>query len=137
MKRTLILSLLAATALLAGCGNAANDTDATTTPANASPAEVMATASPTAPSEAIIVDVRGFTYAPKVIEVPVGTTITWTNADQILHTVTSGTPDSPDGTIDGQMPEAGTTTSFTFDTPGTVTYFCSRHLFMLGEVIVR
>lgn len=72
-----------------------------------------------------------------MLEVAVGTTVTWTNTDQILHTVTTGTPDAPDGRIDGQMPEAGSTFSFTFTEPGTYAYFCSRHTFMTGTIVVR
>lgn len=129
----MLLSLLAAAGILAGCG-ADNDVPAPTAPA--APA-AMESASPAVPAETVIVDVRGFTYAPQTIEVEAGTTITWTNADQILHTVTSGTSGNPDGLIDGQMTEAGAATSYTFETPGTVRYFCSRHPFMRGEVIVR
>ncbi len=134
MKRILILSLLAATAMLAGCGN---DNNADTTAPTAASTAVMASATTTTPTVGNTIKVHGFTFAPRTIEVPVGTTITWANSDQVLHTVTSGTPDNPDGQIDGQMPEAGTSTSVTFDTAGTVPYFCSRHPFMLGEVVVR
>lgn len=126
----MLLSLLAAAGILAGCG-ADNDAPAPTTPTT------MESASPAMPAETVMVEVRGFTYAPRLIEVPVGTTVTWTNADEILHTVTSGTPGNPDGLIDGQMTEEGTATSYTVETPGTVRYFCSRHPFMRGEVIVR
>ena len=126
----MLLSLLAAAGILAGCG-ADNDAPAPTAPT------AMESASPAMPAETVKVDVRGFTYAPRLIEVSVGTTVTWTNADEILHTVTSGTSGNPDGRIDGQMTEAGAATSYTFETPGTVHYFCSRHPFMRGEVIVR
>ena len=133
MRRTTLLSALAAAWILAGCG--ADDVAPAPTPPPATTG--MASASPAVSAETVTVDVRGFTYKPQVIEVEAGTTITWINADQILHTVTSGTSDNPDGLIDGQMTEAGASISHTFDTPGTVTYFCSRHQFMQGEVIVR
>ena len=133
MRRITVLSVLAVAFVLAGCG-ADDDAPAPTPP----PATTeMDSVSPAISAETVTVDVRGFTYAPQTIEVAAGTTITWTNADQILHTITSGASDDPDGLIDGQMTEAGASTSFTFDTPGTVTYFCSRHPFMQGEVIVR
>lgn len=125
MKRTVLLFPLTIvlTLFLAGCG--ADDDSTSSATATAVPAAM------------VTIDVRGFTYTPAAIEITAGTTITWTNADQILHTVTSGTSDNPDGLIDGQMTVAGETTSYTFDTPGTVTYFCSRHPFMQGEVVVR
>jgi len=133
MTRLIVLSLLTITIMLAGCGS---DDDAVD-PATPTATEETASPAANAPGENVSIDVRGFGYTPETLEVAVGTTITWTNADQILHTVTSGSPDSPDGMIDGQMPEAGATASHTFDTAGTVAYFCSRHEFMRGEIIVR
>ncbi len=135
MKRTMLLTVIGAAIVLAGCG--AND-DPADSAVQTAPTAASATATVlTEMVEMVAIDVKGFVYAPETIEVPVGTTITWLNADQILHTVTSGTPENPDGMIDGQMPDAGTETSHKFDTPGTVTYFCSRHQFMRGEVVVR
>ena len=134
MKRTMLVTILGRHIVLAGCG--ADDDPVDTSGVPTAPTAASATAT-TPELVAVAIDVKGFVYAPKTIEVPAGTTITWLNADQILHTVTSGTPENPDGMIDGQMPDAGTETSYTFDTPGTVTYFCSRHPFMRGEVIVR
>jgi plastocyanin len=76
-------------------------------------------------------DIRQFAYQPKSIEVPVGTTVTWTNQDAIQHSVTAS-----DGAFDSGLFTQGGTFSQTFDTPGTYTYVCSRHGSMMGEVIV-
>jgi plastocyanin len=82
------------------------------------------------------VTVQGFMFRPERLQVKVGTTVTWTNRDQILHTATSGTPGMPSGVFDGEMPEAGKSFSFTFREPGTYPYFCSRHNSMRGEIVV-
>lgn len=83
------------------------------------------------------VTIAGFTYAPSPISVPAGTTVTWSNEDDIVHTVTSGTPDAPgthplDGTLDGP----GTSYEATLSDPGTFAYFCARHNGMRGSVTV-
>jgi plastocyanin len=84
------------------------------------------------------VTVRQFQFMPAELVVEAGTTVTWANQDQILHTATSGaTPGQADGTFDGPMDGAGKSFSFTFEKPGTYPYFCSRHNSMVGKVIVR
>jgi plastocyanin len=75
---------------------------------------------------------------PKDLMIKVGTKVTWTNQDQILHTATSGaTPGTPDGKFDGPMDGVGQSFSFTFSEPGTYPYFCSRHTSMTGTVVVQ
>ena len=80
------------------------------------------------------VTIDTFQYLPKNLEVAVGTTVTWTDEDAILHTVTSSgaTPE----TFDLKLADKGATASFTFDTPGTYTYVCTVHPGMQGTVTV-
>lgn len=83
---------------------------------------------------------------PEKLEVPVGTTVTWTQKDAGVHTVTSGTVEQgtggvtpkADGKFDsGQIPTSKTF-RFTFEDEGTFTYFCAVHpATMRGEVRVR
>ncbi len=77
-------------------------------------------------------------YNPDVVTVAPGDTVTWTNADSVSHTVTSGNPsDNQTGTIfDSSLIRPSTTYSFTFKDPGTYNYFCQVHPWMTGEVIV-
>jgi plastocyanin len=88
------------------------------------------------------VTVEDFAYSPARLEVPAGSTITWTNADGFAHTVTSGAPGAPDGAFDGplgrpdQHDAAGTTVSATLDEPGTYPYFCDLHPSMTGTIVV-
>ena len=83
------------------------------------------------------VTIKTFQFKPTPIEVKAGTRVTWANADDITHTVTSGTPESRDGQFNTGLPGKGTTFSFTFSKAGTYTYFCDRHQSMRGEVRVK
>jgi plastocyanin len=80
--------------------------------------------------------VKLFTYKPKALEVPVGTTVVWTNGDAIEHSVTNGTPDKPGNAFDSGFFTKGQSYSFTFDQPGEYTYFCKRHNSMTGVIKV-
>jgi plastocyanin len=82
------------------------------------------------------VEVRNLAFEPAQVTVAVGTTVTWSNADVVRHTVTSGDPGDPDGAFDEPL-AAGGTASVTFDEPGTFVYFCDLHRNMTGEVVVE
>ncbi|HTC25008.1 MAG TPA: plastocyanin/azurin family copper-binding protein [Gemmatimonadales bacterium] len=82
------------------------------------------------------VTIRTFAFAPKALEVPVGATVVWTNADDIEHTVTSGAPDHADGGFDYSLATKGAVASTRFDSVGTWSYYCKRHSFMRGEIRV-
>ncbi len=80
-------------------------------------------------------------YAPRTATVPVGTTVTWTNDDSVIHTVTSGSSDgsagTPDGLFDSGNLESDDTFAFTFDEPGTFEYYCTPHPWMRGTIVVQ
>jgi plastocyanin len=77
-----------------------------------------------------------YSFDPAVITVTVGTTVVWTNKDNVSHTVTSDT-----GLFDsGLLANAGTF-SFTFAQAGTYPYYCRPHggpggTGMSGKIIV-
>ena len=79
------------------------------------------------------VRIDNFSFTPAEITVAAGTTVTWTNHDDIPHTVT--------GTGDQQMRSGALDTddtfSWRFDHPGRFAYFCSLHAHMQGVVVVR
>ena len=83
------------------------------------------------------VAIRLFAFAPTPVTVKAGATVTWTNGDDITHTVTSGTPAAKDSRFEARL--AGKQASFrrTFGEAGTYPYFCERHPNMAGEVLVR
>ena len=77
-------------------------------------------------------ELRGMAFIPSRMEVTAGTTITWTNNDQLVHTVTAD-----DGSWDSGQIEPGKTFSRTFTQPGEYTVHCTPHPFMKAIVVVR
>ena len=130
-SRVLFVTVLSA-AVFAACGG--DDESAGSGSATTSTTSSDTTSKESGSSE---VSVKQFAFDPASLEVESGSTVTWSNSDQILHTVTAGTPESPSEEFHEEMPEAGATASHTFDDPGTYEYFCSRHNFMKGTVIVK
>lgn len=82
------------------------------------------------------VAVHLFQFKPGVLEITPGTTVTWSNGDQIEHNVTAGVPDSLTGDFRGTLATKGSTWSRTFDRAGSYRYYCSRHPSMRGEIRV-
>jgi plastocyanin len=87
-----------------------------------------------APAEAATI--KTFQFQPKAVEVRAGTTVIWTNEDNIDHTVTSGTADAPVGNFDSGGFGKGRSFSAVFQTPGEYAYFCAKHKSMRGTVKV-
>ena len=83
------------------------------------------------------VEIRIFSFKPSPLSVPRGATVTWTNGDDITHTVTSGAPGKKDARFEGRLAGKGTTFSHTFGEPGTYQYYCDRHQAMTGEIVVK
>jgi plastocyanin len=83
-------------------------------------------------TEPIEVRIDNFSFGPTDLTVPVGTTVTWTNHDDIPHTVVS-----TDKVFKSKVLDTDENFSFTFSTPGTYPYFCSIHPKMTGKVVVR
>ena len=80
------------------------------------------------------VKIDNFSFAPASLTVAVGTTVTWTNRDDIPHTVVS-TDDVK--TFKSKVLDTDEKFSFTFTKAGTYPYFCSIHPKMTGKVIVQ
>ena len=72
------------------------------------------------------------------IDIFIGDTVIWKNADTTIHTVTSGTPDDgPDGIFgNSDFINPGQSYQFTFDKKGQYPYFCLIHPWMTGTVLV-
>jgi len=68
-------------------------------------------------------------YMPASIEIATGTTVTWTNQDSFVHTVTD-----VNNKFDSQFMQPGASWSHTFDTKGIYNYFCTLHPWMKGSV---
>ena len=103
-------------------------------------AAAFALANPPAPRAAVAsapataapaVHISNFTFGPALLKIRVGQTVTWTNDDDIPHTVTA-----IDHSFKSKVLDTGEHFSFTFAKPGLVGYFCSLHPHMTGKVMV-
>jgi plastocyanin len=83
------------------------------------------------------VAIQLFQFRPGRITVTSGTSVVFTNQDDIEHTVTSGTPDKPDGRFDTRLAGKQHTATVAVTEPGVYPYFCSRHPSMRGEIRVN
>ena len=81
---------------------------------------------------AVEVKIDNFSFAPVEISVSAGTTVTWTNRDDIPHTVVS-----TDKVFKSKVLDTDDKYSYTFTKPGTYPYFCSVHPKMTGTVVVK
>ncbi|MEE8194738.1 MAG: cupredoxin domain-containing protein [Dehalococcoidales bacterium] len=77
------------------------------------------------------VKILNSSFNPRVITVPLGTTVTWTHLDAANHTVTSNTH-----VFDASL-TFKQTFSYTFTEPGVFWYHCHPHSYMFGRVIVE
>src|SRR5215831_6956086 len=83
------------------------------------------------------VTIQTFQFKPTPTEVPAGTRVSFTNQDDITHTVTSGTPGGPDGKFSHRLEGKGATFTVDLTKPGDYPYFCERHRSMRGEIRVK
>jgi plastocyanin len=120
---------------LAGCKSGGNDSSSSSSSSDSAAADAAHASAP-APSPNAV-HIKTFQFVPKELTVPVGSTVTWTNDDDIAHTVTSGTPESPSGTLNGTLDDKGKTYSATFPTAGDFPYFCDHHHSMVGVIHVK
>src|SRR4030088_2464316 len=77
------------------------------------------------------VTIDNFTFAPAELTVKVGTTVTFTNHDDIPHTIGSA------GKFRSKTLDTDNSFSFTFTAAGDYKYFCSLHPHMTGMVKVE
>jgi len=85
-----------------------------------------------AAASAVAVKIDNFSFGPQSITVSPGTKVTWTNRDDIPHTVVS-----TEGVFKSKVMDTDESFSFTFDKPGSYPYFCSVHPKMTGTVVVK
>jgi plastocyanin len=82
-------------------------------------------------AEEMKVTIDNFTFTPAELKVKVGDTVTWTNHDDIPHTVVSA------GKFRSKAMDTDNTFSFTFTAAGDYKYFCSLHPHMTGTIKVE
>jgi|SRR6478735_466902 plastocyanin len=84
------------------------------------------------PAAAAMVTIANFSFTPAILQVSVGSEVTWVNTDSVAHTVTSD-----DKTTFSSPPlQQNDHFSFRFTATGTFAYHCSIHPSMTAQVIV-
>jgi len=78
------------------------------------------------------VTIDNFTFGPKELTVPVGTTVKWVNHDDIPHTVAN-----KDNLFRSKALDTDDSYSYTFANAGKFDYFCGLHPYMVGKIIVK
>jgi amicyanin len=82
-------------------------------------------------SSAVVI--HNFTFTPQTLTVKAGTTVTWTNKDDIPHGIASAN----NVFARSKALDTDDSYSFTFATPGTYAYFCCVHPYMKGTIVVE
>jgi plastocyanin len=78
------------------------------------------------------VKIDNFSFGPQTVTVPVGATVTWTNADDIPHTAVS-----TEGVFKSKVMDTDEKFSYTFTKAGTYAYYCTIHPKMTGQIVVQ
>jgi plastocyanin len=127
MRGRLLAFATAALLVAAACSSDASTKEA------AEPAHEATSESETTANERTVLLPKSYTFAPEVVEVAEGGTVTWINQDDFPHTVRL-----LDGSDVDKALGVGDSTEITFERAGTFRYDCSLHpTQMSGEVIVR
>jgi len=78
------------------------------------------------------ISISNFDFQPNVVSVPVSSTVTWTNNDNVPHTVSAD-----DGSFSSGTMLPGSNFSHIFTVIGKVAYHCAFHSSMRGNVVVK
>lgn len=128
-KYLLLVSVLVLTIALAACSAQATPAS---TQATAYPVENKASTEASTAGTTLEIAMVNFSFSPKEVTIKKGTTVTWTNQDSAVHTVTSDTPLFDSGDL-----AKGKSFSYTFSTAGTFAYHCIPHQAkMTGTIVV-
>jgi plastocyanin len=92
-----------------------------------------AAAQAVAPAGKVVeVKIDNFSFSPQTLTIAAGTTVIWTNRDDIPHTVVSD-----DKVFKSKVLDTDEKFTYTFDKAGNFPYFCSVHPKMTAKVIVQ
>ena len=84
-------------------------------------------------SSATAIKIDNFSFGPATLTIPAGTTITWTNDDDVPHVVAS----DDHKTFKSKPLDTDDHFSFKFTKPGTYNYYCAVHPKMTAQIIVQ
>jgi plastocyanin len=77
------------------------------------------------------IKIDNFSFGPD-LTIAAGTTVTWTNHDDVPHVVASDT-----NIFKSKALDTADRYSYTFTKPGTYAYYCTVHPKMIAKVVVR
>lgn len=78
------------------------------------------------------VHIDNFAFAPETLTIAPGTTVTWTNRDDIPHSIVEST-----GLFHSEAFDTNGSYSYTFEKTGTYDYICGLHPHMMGKIVVK
>jgi plastocyanin len=78
------------------------------------------------------IEITKHKFSRPTLTVPAGTTVSWLNRDEDVHTVVSTTHAFTSAGL-----ETNAAYSYKFAKPGVYEYFCTLHPLMTGKVIVK
>jgi len=85
------------------------------------------------PAASATVKIDNFSFGPATITIPVGSTVTWTNNDDVPHVVSS----DDNKMFKSKALDTDDHFSFTFTKPGTYNYYCAIHPKMTAKIVVQ
>jgi plastocyanin len=137
MKKLLVLLIasVALTLTFAACGDDDDDDGGGGSAATTTTEQTDTGGGGGGGAEAASVDIPEIAFEPADITVKAGTTVTWTNSDDIPHTVTK--EGGPGAEFDSGDLDPGSTFEQTFDAAGKVDYVCTIHPGQAGTVTVK
>jgi len=120
IRKGIIPALIFLSLLFLSCSNMNN------------PSNTQSTNMTTGTQGANDVFIQNMAFSPASLTVTSGTTVTWTNKDAMVHTVTS------DSTLfDSKNIQVNGVFSYTFNKTGTFSYHCSIHPSMKATITVN
>jgi plastocyanin len=85
------------------------------------------------PASSSEIKIDNFSFGPATVTIPAGTTITWTNNDDVPHVVSS----DDNKMFKSKALDTDDHFSFTFTKPGTYNYYCAIHPKMVAKIVVQ
>ena len=82
--------------------------------------------------EGTVIGIDNFKFAPTPLTIDKGTEVTWTNHDDIPHSIVL-----PALSVRSRTMDTDAKFTYKFDKTGTFTYVCGLHPFMQAKVVVK
>ncbi len=131
MKPLSLVMILVSVLFIAACSMLKGPIDADTEAVQESSVVVEEATASTANAHDI--EIQGFAFSQNELTIKKGETVTWTNLDEVGHTVTSDS----DAVFESPLLQKGHSFSHTFTEAGVYSYHCAPHPNMEAKIIVK